>query len=1124
MHGASSIDRDTHDALLARLGMEVPALDDPDAVLRFFCEQTGRHLRLARVGYGRLSEDDTTLEIDDWTDGVASMAGIHAVDPASSSMFAYRRGETRVRDDGAADTEADMFATGSGATIGVPLLRGGRLSAIFTIQDRAPRHWTAEDVALCEQLATFLQRALDHLHMIETLRESEEQFRTMADNMPAICWVSGKDGVAHWMNRAGIDFFGQIEGEAESVVHPDDMHIVGPAWERARRDEQPLEMTVRTRGADGVYRPLLSRAHPIRDANGVVVRWCGVQMDLSEEHTRKRHEDLLRALSEATRETSSATEILSLTAELLGRHLGVSRVAFAETDPQDRDRTVVERDWTDGIAPSVTGTRQMDGAERPLIDRYRRGETVVAMDVLADPLFDGDTAEFLVARGLRAGINVPLIVEGDLVAVLLVEQATPREWSTDEIKIVEDIAERTWASLSRARAERALRERERNQAAILAWTDSIRHDRKPRSILAKTMALVGREMAVTRANYAEAMHGGTSLTVVDDWVDGADSVIGQTFPLSALGTAVVAEHLAGVPFRTTDTHDDTRFDPATLALYDAVGARAFVSVPLVKDGVLIAVLSVQSDRPRHWSDAEVQFLREIAERTWAVLEHARSEERLAESEALLAGFLENAPIAMHLKDSAGRFLRLNQETASILGTSVEEAIGRTLGDFLGDDIATQIDALDAQALTSGTHSAEFEVPYRDRLSSLLSVHFPVQLADGEARVGGFTIDLTDRKRAEAALARSREALFQSEKLTALGSLLAGVSHELNNPLSIVVAQAVMLERQSAGTQVAERAVKIRKAAERCARIVQTFLAMARQKRLEREATDINAVVSAALELAEYGLRSDGITVERHLTQDLPMIAADADQLHQILVNLIINAQHAMAEPDLAARTLCLRTGRSAEPGWIAIDVIDSGPGVPEIVRRRIFEPFFTTKPQGHGTGIGLSFSQGLAEAHGGRLDLIPSTSGAHFRLSIPIDTGVRRVPEATEAAPSPIVMRRALVVDDELEIAEALADFLSLEGFDCEIANGGAEAQARLRGSDYDLIVSDVRMPGVDGAQLFAWLIAEKPDMVERIAFATGDTLGADAAQFLNEARRPVLEKPFMPAGITRLLQQMALA
>jgi CheY-like chemotaxis protein len=232
----------------------------------------------------------------------------------------------------------------------------------------------------------------------------------------------------------------------------------------------------------------------------------------------------------------------------------------------------------------------------------------------------------------------------------------------------------------------------------------------------------------------------------------------------------------------------------------------------------------------------------------------------------------------------------------------------------------------------------------------------------------------------------------------------------------------------------------------------------------------------------------------------------------------------MVEGGVENRVLTLRTALG-ETGMVMLEVCDNGPGIPEEMRRRIFEPFFTTKPQGQGTGVGLSFSQGLAEAHGGRLELVPTVEGACFRLTLPIDVDQTLPPVPADlplAAVAPA--RRALVIDDEAEIAEALADFLLVEGFACDIAVGGADARAQLRAGDFDLIVSDIRMPDIDGPQLHAWMTAERPDLLDRVAFATGDTLGIAAARFLADVKRPVLEKPFTPEAVSRFLQQMDLA
>jgi two-component system NtrC family sensor kinase len=205
-------------------------------------------------------------------------------------------------------------------------------------------------------------------------------------------------------------------------------------------------------------------------------------------------------------------------------------------------------------------------------------------------------------------------------------------------------------------------------------------------------------------------------------------------------------------------------------------------------------------------------------------------------------------------------------------------------------------------------------------------------------------DITEKKRSAGELARQRESLYQREKLAALGSLLAGVAHELNNPLSVVVARAVMLEEQGdSATQAA--ALKIRTAAERCGRIVRTFLAMARQQQPERGPVAINDVVSAALDITSYAIRTSSIDVVLDLASNIPLILADADQLHQVLLNLIINAQQSLQERS-APRRLRIATRFDGDANSLRITVADNGLGIPPDLRARVFEPYFTTKPTG----------------------------------------------------------------------------------------------------------------------------------------------------------------------------------
>ena len=400
-------------------------------------------------------------------------------------------------------------------------------------------------------------------------------------------------------------------------------------------------------------------------------------------------------------------------------------------------------------------------------------------------------------------------------------------------------------------------------------------------------------------------------------------------------------------------------------------------------------------------------------------------------------------------------------------------------------------------------------------------------AGGKVRlVSGIHIDITDAKRAEAELARSREALVQSEKLAALGSLLAGVSHELNNPLAAIVGQAEMLAEDAAGTPLEERAKRIGAAAERSARIVQTFLAMARQRERQVSIIDMNDVIASALDLTEYGLRTSGVAVKVDFGSGLPPVEGDRDQLHQVLVNLIVNAQQAMEKGETFEKVLTIRTSVN-QAGRVLVDVGDSGPGVPEKVRSRIFEPFFTTKKQGSGggTGIGLSFSQGIVVAHGGTLTIEPSRRGAHFRIDLPAAPGepITIVPVEDRIVADPSSRRRrCLVVEDEPDVAATLCELIEREGYEVVVAPNGIEALHALERDAFDMLVSDLRMPQLNGPELHERLSETHPDLVARMAFVTGDTIGDSMGDFARNCGRPVLEKPFTRAGVRALLAALA--
>jgi PAS domain S-box-containing protein len=511
-----------------------------------------------------------------------------------------------------------------------------------------------------------------------------------------------------------------------------------------------------------------------------------------------------------------------------------------------------------------------------------------------------------------------------------------------------------------------------------------------------------------------------------------------------------------------------------------------------------------------------------------------------ENDALYSAIIATSLDCIIIVDGDGRVIDFNPASEKLFGYTRAEAVGREISSLIiPEKYRSAHHSGMARYLATGITSVigqRVEVEAVTKHGAMVPVELSLaDVSEGERRFFTAHIrDLTTAKTAQFEIERQREALYQKEKLAALGSLLSGVAHELNNPLSIVLGQAMMLRERISregdaiphGHDYAERALRIETAANRCARIVKTFLAMARQRKAEREYVSLGKVIADAVELLSYSLKTSDVALDVAVADPLPDTFADADLLHQVLVNLIVNARQALEERASAGRRIELSAAHEAASDTIVIRVRDNGGGIPVAIRSRIFDPFFTTKPQDHGTGIGLAVSRGLIEAHNGTLELAepqPKT-GAEFLIRLPVTA--REGDHPAEAyTPEPIAARAAqshvLIVDDEPDLADLIADIVSSQGHQALIAHSGHAAEKLLAGSGGAItaILCDIRMPDGDGPGLYDWLSANRPELMTRIGFVTGDTLGPSAGRFLARTGCPVIEKPFTPEDIGRVLQ-----
>ncbi len=399
-----------------------------------------------------------------------------------------------------------------------------------------------------------------------------------------------------------------------------------------------------------------------------------------------------------------------------------------------------------------------------------------------------------------------------------------------------------------------------------------------------------------------------------------------------------------------------------------------------------------------------------------------------------------------------------------------------------------------------------------------------RIGDGDLSTG-FTLERTDEigvlaktlDDMKTKLKSSYGLLLQSEKMALMGQVVAGIAHELNNPLTIVIGNVQLLMMREMNEKNLHSLTRVKDGAERASRIVKNLLTFARQAKPERKPADINAVLKKMIELRAYELKVSNIEVSTELAPDLPETMADTHQLQQVFLNLIVNAEHAM----IAAHGKgLLRMSTRAEDGRILVFFSDDGPGIPRENLRRVFEPFFTTKAVGKGTGLGLSISQAIIGEHGGRID-VESTAGrgATFIIELPIQRWIPEPVREPSKARTPAVGRKQiLVVEDELQIRQLLEDVLQSQGHHVETAGNGRTALDMIDERKYDLIISDVKMPEISGPELYAALKRKGAALEQRVVFVTGDLMNPDTLRFLESTGRPWLGKPFDIEAVTRTI------
>ena len=685
------------------------------------------------------------------------------------------------------------------------------------------------------------------------------------------------------------------------------------------------------------------------------------------------------------------------------------------------------------------------------------------------------------------------------------------------------------------RAAQALEVGARRQALLVELTDRFRDLDDPADISFAAAELLGRALDVSRAGYGTIDTAAETITIERDWnAPGVRSLAG-VLRFRDYGS-YIEDLKAGITVVIADAEGDPR-TTSTAAALKAISAQAFVNMPVTEQGGFVALLYLNHETSRAWSEEELTLIREVAERTRTAVERRRAEEELrwlaasleqqvADRTQDLNRVWRNSRDLLAVVGADGVFRAANPAWTAILGHSPSEVVGRNFTDFVWpEDAGITRKALDKAVRAEDLTNFQNRYTHKDGAPRWISWRTAVE---GDL-VYAYGRDITSEHAAQAELAEAQNALRQAQKMEAVGQLTGGIAHDFNNLLAGISGSLELLEKRLAQGRLSgvERYINTAQSgARRAASLTQRLLAFSRRQTLDPRPLDANRLIAGMEELLRRSVGPD-VQIEVVGAGGLWTTRVDPSQLENALLNLSINARDAMAPNggrltiETANKWLDERAAKARElaPGqYISLCVTDTGCGMSPEVIEHAFEPFFTTKPLGEGTGLGLSMVYGFARQSGGQLRIYSEPGmGATICLYLPRYIGTEDEDEADEALPPPAGEadgETVLVIDDEPTIRMLVVEVLEELGY-VAIEAGDGPSGLKVLESDtrIDLLITDVGLPGgLNGRQIADAARRTRPGL--KVLFITGYAENAAVGNGHLDAGMELITKPFAMSAL----------
>lgn len=1124
--------------------------------------------RMALVAAGHFEEPDawgevartaaTLLEVT--SARVSLLEGDELICQAGAGRFGIDQGRRRPRTHGfegvavenpegvlASDWTPDSTSGGSSfwirSLVSVPLRRVQQVIGVLTVADEIPGRFTEADREALRRFAIHATAAMVEVRLtVEAGRhvsESRVETRIAAvlagsEDTPALRRAIVSE-IRQTLDADGARLSEDVQGHFAITAHDGELPASARTPELGTRllcghDFAPDEVSHRCTLRSGEGSLVAAKLGQVTDHPG-----CLQLVRLSRPFER-HDEDLLRRLaviaelallsrlsnvrvsqyadrirsvaevSASLHQSLRPADAMRQAAEILRRALNVGTVRVGRVDEVLQELT---------FPVYRHGNTVLDGLRRPLTrglleEVWRTGRT---------HFFPQNAVEEVTAAGLtldtspRCVAVVPLRLRGSVAGVVAIEdEAHDHAFEAEDVRILEIVAQQLGVTLENLDGL----EEERRQRITAEWLRQMaRIATDPAGGPAQVFELAADAAFQGIGGLASAV----GLLDEDGRVDAAwrgqpPYTLTEPEPIGGTVSGWIVEE-RGAVFVSANLAEDPRL---SLEVRRRSGAIALAAAPVWCDNRAVAVLELFRDAGSSFGVAEVERLAQIADHAGAGYQTAKAGEALRKSEERYRRLFSTASDAIFSLDRQGMITSFNHAAELVWSVSVERAVGQRWAEVLSFE-APEIVADQIRGALAGEFCA-VEAWFRrvDGERGAVAMSISPLVEDGRVTaLLAISRDVTEARRVQA-------QLLQAEKMSAIGQLVGGMAHEINNPLaSILVNMELLLEDAKDPAQL-ETLQSIKAEADRTAQIVRNLLTYVRGQGSERAIVDLREVVHGALALRHNQLLHQQIKSFVEVPSDPVPVWGNSVNLHQVLMNLLVNAEHA------------IRSSRGRGQVWVrlrlqeghaVLTVEDDGPGIPPELLTRIFDPFYTTKPEGEGTGLGLSVTAGIVADHQGKIAALQRPGGgARFVVDLPIrepESIVGEPPAETSApVPAPTVRHgKILLVDDEPDIRRSISKFLIRSGWEVDLADSGEEGLRRVGVGEYNVVLCDLRMPGMSGHEFYRRLERDASPAIERLVFMTGDVLSPEASRFLKEAGRPVLSKPFTLRDLTEVLAQV---